>query len=148
MAKRPAWKEQPPTQKIPKSVAVSTYHEFRPSWRVGDMVLSHDELGFHEIDEAALKNLQQRLRGYECRTWQEILHSKIHPEDHFLPVDKMSKEAQGLLEQSGVGDVDEVVSLRVGKKCRLWGIMQPFGTLLILWWDPKHLVYPMNIKDN
>ncbi|HEX9457582.1 MAG TPA: hypothetical protein VGA84_00480 [Thermoanaerobaculia bacterium] len=148
MVKRPAWKEQPRPQKVAKSVAVPTYHDFRPSWRIGDMVLAHDDFGFHQIDSSALKNLQQRLRGYECRSWREILHSKQHPDDHFMPVADISKEAQELLERSGVGDVDEVVSLRVGKKCRMWGIMQSGGTLLILWWDPKHLVYKMNVKSN
>jgi hypothetical protein len=112
------------------------------------MVLVHDDFGFHEIDGVALKNLQQRLRGYECRTWRDILHARQHSDDHFMPVDKISKEARTLLEQSGVGDVDEVVSLRVGGKCGMWGIMQSGGTLLILWWDPKHLVYEMNVKGN
>lgn len=112
------------------------------------MLLVHDDFGFHEMDGAALQNLQQRLRGYECRTWREILHSSKDSPDHFLPRDKVCKEAQNLLERSGVGDVDEILSLRVGKRCRLWGVMQENGTALLLWWDPKHLVYKMNVKDN
>lgn len=112
------------------------------------MLLVHDDFGFHEIDDGALKSLQQRLRGYECRTWQEILHSSRDSPDHFLPVDKMCKEAQRLLEESTVGDVDQVLSLRIGKKARMWAIMQEHGTALLLWWDPEHLVYKMNVTGN
>lgn len=151
MVKQPKWKTEPrPVQKVvPAAPVVVTYHEFKPSWRVGEMLLVHDVFGWHRINATRLANLQQRLRGYECRTWKEILHPpKKHPPDHFTPVESICRDAQKLLDASGLGDTDELVSLRIGGKGRLWGIMQTGGTLLVLWWDPDHLVYPMNIADN
>jgi len=149
MVKRATWKEPPTsTAKQPRFTDFTPYQKLKPSWRVGNMLLVHDDLGWHAIDGQALQNLQQRLRGYECRTWQEILHDKIHSPDHLMAVNKLSKVAQTELRRSGVGDIDEIVSLRIGRRCRAWGVMQENGTLLLLWWDPKHLVYKMNVTDN
>lgn len=112
------------------------------------MLLIDDQFGWHRIDDTKLRNLQQRLRGYECRTWKEILHPpKKHPPDHFMPVADICRDAQKLLESAGLSDTDHLVSLRIGGKGRVWGILQG-GVLLILWWDPDHLVYPMNPADN
>jgi len=58
-----------------------------------------------------------------------------------LEVAKLIPEAQRRLKQKRLGDVEDVVSLRVGKRRRVWGIR--YGrTLYLLWWDPDHDICP------
>jgi|GEM_PF-4439312 len=47
----------------------------------------------------------------------------------------------------GIYEYDEVLSLRVTKAERVWGLKAPVG-IDLLWWDPAHSVYPMNVADN
>ncbi len=64
-----------------------------------------------------------------------------------MPVAEICAPARAQLEEKRLADTDELVSIRIGKTERIWGILQQ-GVLLVLWWDPQHLVYPMNPADN
>lgn len=144
--KRPRVREEPHPQKIPKALPLPNYRNERPSWRVSEMLMIDGQFGWHAIDGDALRKIQERLKSFETQTWNEIL-SHSRRQNHYMPVSEICKEAQNLLEQRGLGDTDALVSLRIGKSERLWGILQG-ATLLILWWDPDHAVYPMNIAEN
>jgi len=79
--------------------------------------------------------------------WREILAPGDKRLHHYMPVSDICSEAQRQLEDKKLGDTDSLVSLRIKQRERVWGILQG-SALLLLWWDPEHLVYPMNIKDN
>ena len=49
--------------------------------------------------------------------------------------------------EDGIEDFDAVLSLRITKAERVWGLKARRG-ICLLWWDPSHTVYPMNIADN
>ncbi len=95
--------------------------------------------------EAALR----RLRELEGLSWQEILVQQ-KKQNHRMERAAISSEAQERLEQIGFGDSEFVYSFRVMKAFRLWGVRDARDavTLLLLWCDPEHKVYPMNITDN
>ncbi len=38
-------------------------------------------------------------------------------------------------------ETDALVSLRLGAKKRIWGVLEG-SVLYVLWWDPHHEVYP------
>lgn len=69
--------------------------------------------------------------------WSEILNRNSHA----VPISKICPEAQGRLKELKQDDVDELISLRLTGKKRVWGIRDQ-NILKILWWDPEHTVCP------
>ena len=65
--------------------------------------------------------------------------------NHSVEIDKLSSTAQTRLTEIQLDDIDELVSLRLSAKERIWGILEQ-GVLIILWWDPNHQVCPSNLK--
>jgi hypothetical protein len=73
-------------------------------------------------------------------TWQEI---RIRDKDknHAIPVADLTREAQDRLAEIGQDDVDELFSLRLSAKERIFGILDE-SVMRVLWWDPDHRVCP------
>lgn len=95
------------------------------------------------MDMATLHRVHERLSAFERMTFGEIHGKQNHP----IPVERLGKAARERLVELGIDEYDEVLSLRVTKAERVWGLKAPNG-IYLLWWDPAHTVYPMNIKDN
>lgn len=68
-------------------------------------------------------------------------------QNHQIPVKQLGKAARDRLMQLGFDDFDSLLSLRVTKTERIWGVKATNG-ISLLWWDPEHTVYPMNIANN
>jgi hypothetical protein len=132
--------------KTPK-VAVSreSCYPHRPSWRVGLMEMV-DPFGWHEVEGEKLRLIRSQLAGIEGNTWKDIL-VRDGKHNHFIAVEKICPEAQERLRALHLDDTDALVSLRVGGAERIWGILE-LNVLKVLWWDPEHLIYPMNLADN
>jgi hypothetical protein len=95
------------------------------------------------MDTVAALEVCARLAAFESMTWAEIEGKQNHP----IPVERLPREAQERLILRGLDDYDSVLSLRITKRGRVWGVKTANGVLL-LWWDPEHSVCPMNIADN
>ncbi|HET7233370.1 MAG TPA: hypothetical protein VFJ16_25385 [Longimicrobium sp.] len=95
------------------------------------------------MDVETLHRVHERLCAFERMTFKEIEGKK----NHEIPVERLGKEARDRLLELGVDEYDEVLSLRVTKAERVWGLKAPNG-IYLLWRDPAHTVYPMNITDN
>lgn len=105
-----------------------------------------DPFGWHEIDADKLRDIRHKLGGIERNTWKEILvrDSKYN---HFIAVEKICSDAQRRLRELHLDDTDALISLRLAGAERIWGILE-LNVLQVLWWDPQHLVYPINLADN
>ncbi len=88
--------------------------------------------------EVLLKNIIPKLQNYETMTWGKI----IGKESHFIKPSKCSKEAQKRLSDTTLENTEQLFSLRIGSEARIFGIKES-GMLYLLWWDPKHQVYPV-----
>jgi len=111
-------------------------------------MLMVDPFGWHSMDTTEIRKVQLRLASLERSTWREILNPATgRRKHHYMPVEEISRAAQQQLEEKKLADTDALVSIRIGQAERVWGILQA-GVLLLLWWDPHHLVYPMNVADN
>lgn len=124
-------------------IAAGSDRDDRPTWLLGKLELD-GPWGWLAMDAETAARVKERLVGFESMTFGEIEGKKHHE----IPRGRLCNEAQARL--NGL-DLDEswdlVLSLRVGTRERVWGLKSPSGVLL-LWWDPEHTVYPMNITDN
>ena len=103
-----------------------------------------DPYGWHEIPKDKLKDIHKQLADFERRTWREILVDS-KKQNHAIPTGDLSREARTRLEELKLDDVDEVISLRLSGKERVFGIRQDVA-LTLLWWDPEHEVCPSELK--
>lgn len=91
-------------------------------------------------DAEALLN---RLRNWETMTWHQILGQG--PRNHLVPVDRCSKQARDRLRHLERDDVDELLSMVVNSRARVWSILTD-RVCYFLWWDPDHQVCPSKKK--
>jgi hypothetical protein len=144
--KHPASKIIPATAKIPRTaIDPDDFYRQRPAWRVALLQMA-TPYGWHEITPETLTDVRSKLASFESMTWKEILldGKKAH---HAVKVHRLCGTAQAQLGQIfGAIDVDQLVSLRLGSKERVWGVLDG-ATLKVLWWDPDHEVCPSLLKN-
>ncbi len=92
-----------------------------------------------------LSKIFPKLKEFEKLTWREIEDFK-HGEknktnSHSIEVSKLCREAQNRLKNLNMDDVDEIYSLRLDGKLRIFGLRE-LNCLKILWIDREHEVCP------
>ena len=85
----------------------------------------------------------KKLADFESMTWNDI-QVNAKKQNHFISVSDMIKEAGQRLEQLGIVE-DELFSLRVNGKMRIFGILRT-GEFEILWLDCNHEICPSKKK--
>jgi len=90
----------------------------------------------------SLVEIVEKLKNYESMTWSEI--EKIN-NSHLIPINKISKKARERLIERELGDLETLYSFRLSGRERLWG-NRDNEAFYIIWWDPKHTVYPVQKK--
>ena len=101
--------------------------------------------GWQDLDAAKVNEVRAKLAQFESMTWNEILVAS-KKQNHSVAMWKLSKEAQNRLAVMGLGDTEELVSLRLAGRERVWGLRQG-AVMLILWWDPEHAVCPSLLRN-
>lgn len=91
--------------------------------------------------------LLKALLDRERMTWAQIANQtggrRSGTNSHHIPISTISREAQELLKRNSLEDMDEIYSLRVQAKKRLFGIIQEY-VFYILWYDRNHEICPLN----
>lgn len=102
--------------------------------------------GWHDLDNTKVGEIRSKLAHFESMTWKEILLDS-KKQNHVIKLNRLCKEAQERLHQMfPVVDFDELLSLRLSGKERIWGILE-FNVVRVLWWDPGHDVCPSLLKN-
>ena len=114
------------------------------SWRVTRLQLV-DPFGWHTLSHAKLLDVLAKLAEFEKLTWNEILVER-QKQNHSVQVTQLCSEAQKRLAEINLDDIEQLVSLRLSGKERVWG-MREGAVLLLLWWDPEHQVCPSLLKN-
>ena len=137
----PKAKSVPDISKTPQASEARSYHTDHPSWRIGRLDLA-DPFGWHTVDAERLSIIREKLGQLETQTWGEIL-VKAKKQNHSVGIGSLCKDARDRLNliYRGNIDIDELVSLRLSARERVWGILDQ-GVFSVLWWDPKHKVCP------
>lgn len=142
--------EAPPEDRRPRADpnlehAASSADARQPSWLFG----MADWTGPWAIREQESVWVLKRLAALETATWAEIKRRKgrgAGSGSHYIPVARIIIKAQNRLREIGV-DNDELFSLRVNGKPRLWGLLEG-ASFNIIWWDPNHEICPTNLQDH
>lgn len=112
-----------------------------PVWQIRLLELD-GPFSWHPITRSLLVDeILPKLQSFERMTWEEILGRK----NHSVRVADLCRDAQKRLEHLRLDDVEELVSLRLDGKERVWGIRRK-ASMLLLWWDPNHEVCPSEKK--
>ena len=141
--KLPTTAFQPAPQKTPKAKPPTSFFDERPSWRVGLLEMA-GPYGWEKLAPEKALEIRQKLSYFESMTWGEIL-DRSAKQNHRVRIGRLEKTAQDRLEEIHQGDVDELTSLRLSGRERIWGI-QDYSVLKVLWWDPDHAVCPALLK--
>lgn len=145
MAKKKSVKQLKTKNKKIVHVDMPEYYNLLPSWVFGQ--IDYDgPFGWSTIinNPSEFKDVLAYLSSIETMKWKEILLDSSS-QNHKIKLYKLSKDAQKRLERINVNDIDDLISLRVTGKKRIFGIMNS-GKLNLLWYDPEHKVCPSKLK--
>lgn len=104
--------------------------------------------GWSRMGDAHVESiLKKHLHHLETMTWNELLRASGGRSQgnnhHSISVDRLSDSAIQRLVDLKLDDIDELFSLRLTGKIRLWGIKDG-RVLKLLWYDEEHTVYPLS----
>jgi hypothetical protein len=140
--KNPKVKIEPSQSKTPRKAGFDENPmRLRPAWRIGSMEMC-DPFGWHQVDGTLLLGIREKLRNFETMTLGQIL-GRNH---HMVSVGSLCRDARDRLEALHLDDVEELLSLRLTGIERIWGVLE-HNIIILLWWDPNHLVCP-SLKKN
>lgn len=146
--KKPAFSDT--VRNLKKQAAIvedpDDWREQMPNWAFAKCDLRGCQWSWERIDGENLVQVLERLKDHESRRWKEILLDKSNGSIE-ISNERIAAEAKTRFVDLGFHDFDTIWKLRVNGPGRVWGI-RIGRTLHIVWWDPDHGVYPMNIANN
>lgn len=95
-----------------------------------------------------ITKIYPKLKHYEESCWEEIekeQYGRGKTKHHSVDVSKIVSEAKKRLIELKLDDIDQLFSIRLEGKIRIWGIRH-YSFLRILWIDLKHEICPTD-KD-
>lgn len=145
MSKRkPRRQSNPKRKKEAKSDPRLTTQNQNLIWDVS-RIDKDGQWGWSKVDcSYFFAEIWEKMRNFEKKKWSEILGGD-HRLNHKVNVSKIEKEAQKRLKELRYDDQEELVSLRLTGKQRLWAI-EIEGKAFLLWWDPNHEIYPSHLR--
>ncbi len=136
MAKQPSHKEIPSGKKYPRGAEKAEQVPDLISWHIR-VVDKGGSWGWEQITRLIFDGILTKMSNFETMKWSEILNRN----NHAVPISDLCPEARERLKEVRQDDVDELISLHLTGKNRIWGIRDQ-NILKILWWDPEHTVCP------
>lgn len=95
------------------------------------------------------QKIYPKLMAFEDKTWEEIEKDTYGNESktkhHFVKIDKFIKEARDRIGKMNLMDTDELFSLRLEGKIRIYG-RRRLNYMEIIWIDPNHEICPSKKK--
>lgn len=136
----------PNEEKRPKAVVGTSFNDMHPCWRFHKVDWAHPFVVGFQVESEHLKSLFDSLCDLEKRTWNEIL-VVAKKQNHNVRLGDLSKAAQDRLKQHfGTVDFDDLLSIRLTGKERIWGVLDR-GAVTLVWWDTDHAVCPSLLKN-
>ena|ERR1700677_4816935 len=138
--KRVAFGANPSGDKRPAIAADPiSYLHLKASWRVRHIQMA-TPYGWHELTPQELVYVQGKLSDFETMTWNEIF-VLAKKQNHDIPVNELKCEKARKWMEKNMKGQPTLWTLRFSGAERVWGVFSE-GAYQILFWDPKHLIYP------
>lgn len=131
--------ENPIETKTPKAGVLPT-DSLHPEFRA-DQLDRQGPWGWDHFDTSEIQEVFQKIFETQKLTWHDLRNNG----SHFVDRVALSSEAQKRLVQIKNDDLDQLFSLRLTGRKRIWGIKEQ-NIIWILWWDPQHTACPSNKK--
>lgn len=134
-SKREIKSQNPPSHEIRQEYFPESIYQQKPSWifsradQSGRWAFTKGNIG-----DVVWDKILPFLQSMESQTWAQIL--RTNSQNHTIPCEKLNKCAQDRMKALKL-DCDEVISLRLGGKLRLYGVWQ-LSACAILWYDNDH----------
>jgi hypothetical protein len=139
--KKPKAQFNPVTKKEPRAGAdPSSSQRELPTWRFR-IVDTGGPWCWSAMGTLTARRVLKRLQDFESMKWGEILGA----DHHAIPAERLIQKARDRLAEIKQDDADEVISLHVTGKERVYGIRDG-SALKLLWWDPEHEICPSEKK--
>ena len=137
--KKPSSKTDPSPEKAPRGKGkVEDIRSKLIVWHIG-RIDRDGPWGWENIEPQELwDNIHSKMSNFESMTWGEVMRGGAH---HPVSVEGIIPDARRRLEEIGQDDVDELFSLRLSGRERIYGIRVEH-VFKVLWWDPEHEVCP------
>lgn len=95
------------------------------------------------------KHILGKLKEFESKSWAIIANDSSGKtsgtRNHHVSVSKIDRSAQKRLRRIEMEDVDQLYSLRLTGKKRLFGVIHNY-VLKVLWYDPNHEIFKSRKK--
>ena len=140
--KKPKAEYSPIIKKTPRiDPSMKDFMDCKPSWQVNSLDID-GPWGWKELSaDFIVDEIIDKLKNFESMFWKEIIGRDNHP----ISVAIICPEAQRRLNQLCMDDIDELFSLRLSARQRIWGIRN-HSIFKLLWWDSNHSVYLVEKK--
>lgn len=109
------------------------------------MEVAQQPFGWQSLGRGKTHEIREYLANLESMTWSEILVG-AKKQNHLIPVSDLATPAQRRIEQRRIA-VDELVSLRLSAKERIFGYLED-GVCVVLFWDPRHEICPSGKRNS
>ena len=123
------------------------YLKRHPIWRFGQCDLTNEKWTIRNC-QSLYDDIMAKIISYVGMTWAEIQAAsggkKKGTNSHFEYISEMTKEAQKRAAELHL-DVDQLFSLRLTGKERLYGVLDE-GIFSVIWYDSEHEIYPSSKK--
>lgn len=142
-------KEYAQNEKQPKSIEdPEGYLKMHPIWAFHKIDTTHEKWSVKNCKEF-YDDIIKKLVAFEGLTWAEIMSAsggrRCGTNNHFEYISDLCKEAQKRANELHL-NVDQVFSLRLEGKLRIYGILEE-GIFRLLWYDPFHEICPSQKRN-
>jgi hypothetical protein len=117
----------------------------RMSWRFG-FVDHEGPWSFEEVSAPEFCSVLRKLRDLESMTVSEVFSGSGQPGKDYTISEIPNGAAYLRLEEMGLADMTKMSALRLGGESRLWGFRHDRSIFYIVWWDPRHEIWPSRKK--
>lgn len=143
--KQAKWDSDPDSSKRVKTVEnPQSFFDQRPIWSFAKCDFEHDKWSM-PCHKDCLSDLMKRLKDFEGMTWREIFSDtsgrKNNTKNHPIPIVDIIKPAQRRLKEINLDDFEELYSLTITGRQRLWGVIVN-GVYCVVWLDLDHEIFP------
>jgi hypothetical protein len=146
--KNPKHQGQPRNREIGQRINPENTHQLTPLWSFSLLDIEgswceNDARGIQS--DVFLRDVLPKLKHRETMTWAEIFQEthgrQGKSKNHHVNVSDLIKTARDRLTHLKLDDLDELFSLRLQGKHRIWGVKDG-RVLRIVWVDEDHVVCP------